>query len=287
MNREVTMHTFSTPQPIRLRVELWEGTITVLAEQTDTTTVELVPEPGSDTSQAQQLIDKITVEQRGDEIVVLAPRVKGGLFRRGSHVHATIRVPLQSSAKVESGSADIETRGALGDVQASSGSGDVHLASTADVQVRTGSGDITIDVVAGSCSTKSGSADVFIGSVTGDANVVTGSGDVMIDAVNGTLNVKSGSGDVLVKSSGDSVDALAGSGDLMLRRVDHGRVKAKTGSGDIAIGVANGTAAYLDVMTMSGDVRSDLNGSDGPGDAQQHVEIQVLSGSGDVLLQRA
>jgi len=287
MSQEATMHEFHTPSPIRLRVELWEGSITVLADQTDTTTVELEPEGGGDTSAAQDLIDRTTVEQRGDEVVVLQPRVKGGLFRRGFRVRATIRVPLTSSAKLESGSADIETRGELGNVRAASGSGDVHLERTADAEVRTGSGDITLDTVTGSCGTKSGSADVVIGSVAGDAGVVTGSGDVVINSVSGTLNVKSGSGDVVVKSGGDGVDALAGSGDLMVRRVDHGRVKAKTGSGDISIGVADGTSAYLDVMTMSGDVRSDLNGSDAPPDGDQRVEIHVLSGSGDVVLQRA
>lgn len=287
MSQEVSMHTFHTPSPVRLRVELWEGSITVVAEHTDTTTVEMEPENGGDTSPAQELIDRTTVEQRGDEIVVLQPRVKGGLFRRHHGVRAVIHVPLGSSAKLESGSADIETRGQLGDVRAASGSGDVHLEHTADAEVRTGSGDITIDTVTGSCGTKSGSADVVIGSVAGDANVVTGSGDVEITSVSGTLNVKSGSGDVSVTAGGDGVDALAGSGDLVLRRVDHGRVKAKTGSGDIAIGVAHGTAAYLDIMTMSGDVRSDLNGADAPGDGERSVEINVLSGSGDVVLQRA
>lgn len=281
------MQTFHTPFPVRLRVELWEGSITVVAEHTDTTTVEMQPESGGDTSPAQDLIDRTTVEQRGDEVVVLQPRVKGSLFRRHHGVRATIHVPLTTSAKLTSGSADIETRGQLGDVRAASGSGDVHLEHTDNVDVRTGSGDLTIDTVAGSCGTKSGSADVVVGTVAGDANIVTGSGDVVITSVSGTLNVKSGSGDVVVKSGGDGVDALAGSGDLMVRRVDHGRVKAKTGSGDIAIGVADGTAAYLDVMTMSGDVRSDLNGAEGPGEGEQSVEIHVLSGSGDVVLQRA
>ena len=281
------MHTFHTPFPVRLRVELWEGSITVVAEHTDTTTVEMEPEDGDHSSPAQDLVDRPTEEQRGDALVVLQPRIKGGLFRRHHGVRAVIHVPLHSSAKLESGSADIETRGQLGDIRAASGSGDVHLEHTADVEVRTGSGDITIDVVTGSCGTKSGSADVVIGSVAGDANVVTGSGDVAIASVIGTLNVKSGSGDVAVTGCGDGVDALAGSGDLVLRRVDHGRVKAKTGSGDIQIGVAHGTAAYLDVMTMSGDVESDLNGAEAPGDGEQTVEISVLSGSGDVVLQRA
>ncbi len=278
------MHTFHTPSPIRLRVQLWEGSITVHAEETDTTTVELAPEGGG--GAAQDLIDNATVEQRGDEIVVLLPKAKSGLFRRGYGVRATIRVPTTSSAMLHSGSADIELLGEFGDVEAAAGSGDVRIENAADTSVRTGSGDIAIETVTGSCTTKSGSADVVIGSVAGDTNVVTGSGDVTINSVDGTLNVKSGSGDVAVKSTGDGVDAMAGSGDLVLRRVDHGRVKAKTGSGDIAIGVAAGTAAYLDVMTMSGDVRSELNGSDAPPDGEQRVEIQVLSGSGDVVLQR-
>lgn len=279
------MHTFSTPNPVKLRAEVWEGTIAVHAEQTDTTTVELVPESAG--GGAQELIDHATVEQRGDEIVVLLPKSKSGLFRRGYAVRATIRVPLTSSASIQSGSADIEMTGELGDVQATSGSGDVRVEHAADAIVRAGSGDISIETVTGSCRTKSGSADVTLGTIGGDGDVVSGSGDVVIAAVGGKLAVKSGSGDVEVKSGGNSVDAMAGSGDLMLRRMEQGRVKAKTGSGDIAIGVAKGTATFLDVVTMSGDVRSDLDGAEAPSDGDRTLEIRVMSGSGDVVLQRA
>jgi DUF4097 and DUF4098 domain-containing protein YvlB len=285
MSQEATMQTFSTPQPVRLRVEVWEGDITVLAEETDTTTVELVPE--SSGGGAAELIDQATVEQRGNEIVVLLPKPRGHLFRRGSGVSATVHVPLTSAVNVKSASADMELLGVLGEVQASTGSGDIRIEHAQGCTVRTGSGDVSIGTINGTCSVKSGSADVSIELVAGDCDLVTGSGDLLVDTVAGRLSVKSGSGDVVVKTGDGDVDALAGSGDLTFNRVQHGQVKAKTGSGDIAIGVADGTAAYLDIMTMSGDVRSELDGAEGPGDGDPTIKIRVVSGSGDVVLQRA
>jgi DUF4097 and DUF4098 domain-containing protein YvlB len=279
------MYTFSTPTPVRLRVELWQGQISVEASETDTTTVDLRPLHGN--SAATDLIDQARVEQRGDEIIVQMPRTKGGLFRSRADVAAVIRVPVHSSAKLESGSADVDTHGPLGDVSVTSGSGDVSVESAADVTIKSGSGDVAIGTASGSCDVKGGSADVSIGSVGRSADIMAGSGDVAIESVTAALKVKTGSGDVMVQSAGDSVDAMAGSGDLMLKRIDHGKIKVKTGTGDISIGVARGTAAYLDIMTVTGDVRSDLDASDSPNGEDLTAEINIQSGSGDVVLQRA
>jgi DUF4097 and DUF4098 domain-containing protein YvlB len=285
MSTEATMHTFSTPNPVQLRVELWQGRLSVEATETDTTTVELRPLHGN--SSAQDLIDTAKVEQRGDEIVVLMPRVKSGLFRSKGEIEALIRVPTNSSAKLESGSADIETTGRLSDVSVTCGSGNVSVEYAADARIKSGSGDITVDTVSGSCNVKTGSADVRIGTVGRSADIIAGSGDVVIDTVSEVLKVKTGSGDLVLQEAGDSVDAMAGSGDLLVKRIDHGQVKVKTGSGDISIGVARGTAAYLDIMTVTGDVKSDLDPSDSPGGNDLTAEINVQSGSGDVVLQHA
>jgi len=285
MTTEDTMHTFETPKPISLRVELWQGAVDVTAEDTQTTIVELTATHGD--PGAQDIIDNAKVEQRGDEVVVLMPKIKSGLFRRSSEVTARIVVPKKSRARVETASADIATHGALGDVRAYSGSGEVEIEQADDVEVRTGSGDIRVDSVAGSCNTKSGSAEVVLGKVNGDCDVLSGSGDVVIEEVVGVLKVKAGSGDIVVRTAGGGVEAMAGSGDLLLKRVEHGRVKAKTGSGDVTVGVAHGTAAFLDVMSVTGDVSSELDGSDAPADGDATAEILIQTGSGDVVLQRA
>jgi DUF4097 and DUF4098 domain-containing protein YvlB len=285
MTTEATMYTFNTPDPVDLRVELWQGQVNVVADDTDTTTVELLPLRGD--SAAKEAIDNARVEQRGNEIVVLMPKAKGSLFRARNEVEANIRVPSNSNAKIETASADIETHGVLGDVRASSGSGEVSIDHSADLDVRTGSGDIQATTVNGSCNIKCGSADVKIGVVTADADIVAGSGDVVIDSVGAKLNSKSGSGDLILASAGHTVDAMAGSGDLLVKRIEQGKVKMKTGTGDVVIGVASGTAAYLDIMTVTGDVTSDLDSTDGPNSSDRTVDINIQSGSGDVVLQRA
>ena len=217
-----------------------------------------------DDQSAQELIDATTVEQRGDEIVVLMPKIKSGLFRRGAQVLASITVPTFSKAKIETGSADVKTRGELGDTRVSSGSGDLELDTVGNADFKTGSGDIELNTARGHLDVKCGSADVVVESVGSDSDIVAGSGDVVIGQIGGTLKVKTGSGDIVVKEAGDGIDALAGSGDLVVRRIDHGRLKAKTGSGDISVGVANGTAAYLDIATVTGEVTSSLEASEAP-----------------------
>jgi len=277
-------HTFHTPEPVVLRVELREGAVRVLAEETDTTTVELTGRHGD--PGAESTIEAARVEQRGNEIIVMVPKMKMGLFGSQSGITATITVPVDSSAHLTTKSADIETTGVLGDLSATTGSGEIRVQHAAEATIRTGSGDVDLGTATRDCDIKGGSSDVKIGHVAGNATVMTGSGDMVVDTVVGVLKVKAGSGDLLVKSGGAGVDAVAGSGDLLVKRVDHGRVKARTGSGDVSVGVAEGTAAYLDVSTVTGDVVSELQSSEEPQDGPT-VELIIQSGSGDVVLQRA
>lgn len=280
------MHTFHTPQPVRLRVEVYEGRVDIVAAETDTTTVELIAADG-DADIAQELMERATVEQHGNDIVVELPKSKSGLFRRGHRVLVHITVPLGSSAALETAAADVQTRGQLGDVVISSGSGDVDLELTVDLQARLGSGDLRLGAAHGAVDIKGGSSDLVLGDIADAVTILTGSGDVLLDRVGGTLKIKSGSGDVVLKEAGTGVDAMAGSGDVTLRQVAKGRVKAKTGSGDVSIAVTHGTAAYLDIASVSGDVYSKLDGSPAPHDGEPTVEIDVKTASGDVVLQRA
>lgn len=276
---------FETPGPVDLKVELNAGNIDITSADTSQTTVELEALHGD--SYARELIAAARVEQRGDKISVILPTNKGGLFGRKGQVRATIEVPHESSLKIQTGSADVDGRGRFGQAHVDNGSGDVELAQVASGELRSGSGDVTVERVIASLKVKTGSGDVAIGPIGGGGDIMAGSGDIVLDTVVGPLKVKTGSGDVVVKSGGDRVDALAGSGDVLVKRVDHGEVFAKTGSGDITIGVAHGTAAYLDIQTVTGDVHSSLDSTDAPQGDDATVAINVVSGTGDVVLQRA
>ncbi len=279
------MQTFPTPTPVNLRVELQMGECHIRAEQTETTTVELEAAHGD--SHAQDLIERTTVEQRGDEIVVLVPKAKGSLFGRKGEIEVTLVVPAGSNIDIEVGAADLDTIGPLGRAKIRSGSGEVSLDDVTHVDCKTGSGDVRIGTARGSVTSRTGSADLEVVQTSGDVDFLTGSGDIKVIDITGALRGKAGSGDVEVTRAGSLVDILLGSGDLDVRRIESGRLQAKTGSGDVSVGVAAGTAAYLDIMTGSGETRSSLQAADRPDGDDTTVELTIRTGSGDVDLQHA
>jgi len=261
------MHSFQTPNPIRLNVHLPKGRIMVVAEETTETRVELTAIHGDAASNAW--IAGAEVTRNGDEIMVRFPKARLGLFGRGGAVEARIHAPLGSAARLSAGSGRIETAGRLGQVIASAGSGTIRLDDTDEASATTGSGDIAINASAGSVEAKTGSGRITVGKVGADARITTGSGNIEIG------------------QAGDSLEAFAASGNVQIRRADHGHVHARTVSGQISVSVANGAAALLDITTMSGRVNSNLDSAAAPGEGEKRVELTLSTVSGNVNLARA
>ena len=71
-----------------------------------------------------------------------------------------------------------------------------------------------------------------------------------------------------------------------MRRAGSGTVRANGASGDISIGIEEGTAAWLDVSTVSGRVDQELGESEPP-DRATTVEIAAHTVSGDLRVHRS
>ena len=285
MTLETVMHTFETPAPIRLRVEIPKGRVRVVAEETAQTRVELIALNGDAT--ARQWIAEAVVEQRGDEVVVLVRQPGFLLFGLGGAIEAIVHLPTASSATLSTGSGHIDTTGRLGGVRANTGSGAIRLAQTAEAHARTGSGDITVESATGSVDAKTGSGNVTVGTVGGNACIVTGSGDGSVDSYVGSAKLNTGSGNLEVGQAGDSLEAFSASGSVQVKRADHGRVRAKTISGRIDVGVAQGVAAWLDITTMSGRVNSSLEQGGPPAEGEKSVQLVIDTLSGNINVARA
>ena len=260
-------HRFATPNPPRVRIEFRSGSIDVRTEDVGETTVELRGRRDNDA--ATRLIAETTVAQRGDEIVILVPKRAGGIFGRSHDLDLTITAPALTALAIDSGAADITARGDFG---------------TATVQ--TGSGDVTIGHIADAIKIRSGSGDIRVDRIDGDAHITTGSADIQLGEVGGAGSVTTGSGDISVGSAGAELDVKTGSGDVSIDSVRHGEIKARTASGDVRAGVCAGTAAWLDVRTISGRVSSDLEASTEPGRDENRVRLQLETVSGDIELVR-
>lgn len=277
--------TFETPGPIRLRVEVLVGDVRLHASESQATTVHLTPRGRG----GEELVERFVVEQHGDEIAVLAPKLRDSFLGWGTKgsVDVEVHLPERSEVDVRLGSGDLSATGVLGRVVVATGSGDLALDEFAGGELKSASGDIAARAVRGPLLAKTGSGDVAIDAAAASVELISGSGDISVRRAESPLKAKTGSGDVVVGASVGDLDILTGTGDIDLQGLHGGEVRAKTGTGDVVLGVVSGVAAFLDLNTVTGDVVVDLEGSSGPEDADATTSLTVNSGSGDIRVKRA
>jgi DUF4097 and DUF4098 domain-containing protein YvlB len=268
---------FSTPTATSLYIEIGSGSVTVHTDDTGETEVDV---DGKDA-------ESVLVEQRGNEIVVIAPKQRAGFFGSGSRLDVHVSMPHDSALSTRLGSADVRVIGRLGDAMLRSGSGDVQVDEiTGDGSIATGSGDIRVDEARHSLRTKSGSGDVSVDRVGQSVSISTGSGNVEIGSAGGAIEARSGSGDMRVRDASEDVSFSTGSGDLTLDLVHRGSVRAKNASGDITVGIPDGVPVWTDVNTVTGSVHSSLQGAGEPEEGQDFVELRAKTVSGDIFLEQ-
>ena len=269
----MTTHELETPRPVHLFTEIGRGSVQVTATGTDRTRIDI-------TGRDAELVE---VHQDGDHVSVKGPRQRG--FFGDNRLDVLITVPTGSPTAIRTGSADISLTGTVGQSQLKSGSGDVEVEDVEGaLVVETGSGDIRVGRVRAELKAKSGSGDVIVADAGATAMVSTGSGDVQLGATRGPAAVKTGSGDMKVGEASSDVTLSTGSGDMEVARARSGRVTAKGASGDVRVGIPAGTPVWTDISTISGTIRSSLQGAGQPEDGAPYVEVRAKVVSGDIVL---
>jgi len=104
--------------------------------------------------------------------------------------------------------------------------------------------------------------------------------------VGGTLSAGSPKSKAVERAAA-GVSATTSAGDIRLHSVRSGSVTAESTYGRVEIGVAQGSAAWLEVEARHGVVRSELEQAEGPGEADHTVEIRATTSYGDIILRRA
>jgi DUF4097 and DUF4098 domain-containing protein YvlB len=247
-------------------VELEAGSVRVIAEERDAPTATVEPADGRNAS--AEAAGKTRVELRGGTYYVHAPR-SGWLSGRSPKLDIEVRTPLGSAVKAVTASAEVECRGDL-----------------SDVNVKTASGDVTVERATGEVAVKTASGDVEAQRVDGDLRVETASGDVRADYVGGATRINTASGDVTIGQATSDIAANTASGDVTLGVPRHGNVEAKTASGDVTLRVPTGTGVWLDVSTISGTTRSNLDISPEAPGAGPDLTLRVRTLSGDIEVYR-
>jgi hypothetical protein len=265
---------FATATPPRLRLRVPAGSIEVTTTDADETAVELEPLSGDAGSEAAVEEARIElVERRGQsEIVVRVDEKARGLFGRGDvQVRLAIRAPHGSDLVTETASADVDATGEL-----------------ASAEVDAASGDIRIERVSGDLEANAASGDIQAANVGGNARINTASGDVRLRRVDGRTEIRTASGDVELRLAGSAVKIRTASGDQEIGAVAEGDVSLQSASGDIRVGVCQGSRLWVDAGSASGDAISELELDAAPADEDGPlVELRAATMSGDVNIVRA
>jgi hypothetical protein len=263
----MTRWDFPCSDPIDIAIDNWaSGSIVLAGEPTDTVVVEVVP---SSRARGLEALDQVEVEFDDGQLFVRGPRS----FRRWSGLDLTIRTPVGSSCAAKTASADMACVGEV-----------------SSVTLNTASGDLTASTVTGDVTARSASGDVMLDQVGGDLTAHTASGDVKANQVDGAVRVNSASGDITLGYCARSVTTKTATGDVQVRAVVSGEVELNSTSGDVEVAVVPGIGVYLELSSLSGTVRSDLDEvetAEATGPGGPTVEIRARTLSGDIHVTRA
>jgi DUF4097 and DUF4098 domain-containing protein YvlB len=139
----------------------------------------------------------------------------------------------------------------------------------------------------GHADVTSSSGKIWIGAIDGTALVKTSNGDITLGAVTGDVRLNTANGDITVERALAAVAAKTAYGNVRIGEVVCGSVELETAFGEVELGVREGTAAWLDVSSQSGSVRSDLDAADEPGPSDETVEVRARTAYGDIVIRRA
>jgi DUF4097 and DUF4098 domain-containing protein YvlB len=114
---------------------------------------------------------------------------------------------------------------------------------------------------------------------------------VLVEPINkanrSDVNVASGSGDFDIDRADGSITATTASGAIRIGRMTHGQAKVTNGSGNIEVGISDGTTASMDANSERGSVRNSVASQGSPATSDALVSVHARTRHGDITIQRA
>jgi DUF4097 and DUF4098 domain-containing protein YvlB len=281
------MPTYDTPAPVSVSLDLGVARVRIAASDRTDTVVDVRPTDETDQSDVRAA-EQVRVDLAHGTLRVTGPRARGFDFSRATRsVDVSIELPSGSPISAEVQVGDVRCAGRLGECRLKTSAGNFWLEQTGPLRLTTSAGSVTAEAVAGNAEISTGSGRVEIGEVEGAALVKNSNGLTTIDAVTGDLRVRAANGDVRVGRAGAGVDAKTSNGSIHLGEVVRGSVALGTAMGDLDIGIAEGTAAWLEVDTGHGRLRNLLEDAARPAGTDETVEVRARTSLGDITVHRA
>ncbi|HEX2315220.1 MAG TPA: DUF4097 family beta strand repeat-containing protein [Thermomonospora sp.] len=278
------MPSFKTPEPIDVFIDVTTGHVVLRASDRADTVVEVRP-TDPDRDDDVQAAEQTRVEYTDGRLSVRTPksRIRAMLGRYPS-IEVTVDLPTDSRVDARA-LANFRGEGRLG-ASVFHTTGFVRLDRTGRLRLHTAAGDVSVGRSTGHTAVTTSTGKIRLGEIDGTAVVKTSNGDITVGEVTGDVRLNTANGDIIVDRALGAVTAKTAYGSVRIGEVVRGSVVLDTNFGEVELGVAHGTAAWLDVNSRHGTVRSDLDAVEGPGEAAETVEVRARTGFGDIVIRR-
>jgi hypothetical protein len=278
------MPTFDTPEPITVTFHVEVGAVHLAAEDRRDTVVEVRPHSDADPVDAKAA-EQTRVTYADGELQIRSGRGRP-LFGRPGAVAVRITLPEGSQVHGTTSLVDVSAQGRLGECRLKTAVGHIRLDEAGPVRLTTQHGNIGVARVTGDAEIGSGIGEVRIGTLAGAGEIKSTQGDVRVAEAAGALRLKVANGNIRIGRALAGVAATSARGNARVDQAVRGTVELETRSGDLEVGIPEGTAAWLDIDSRLGNVRTTLDAAEGPGDEAATVEVRARTGIGDILVRR-
>jgi Toastrack DUF4097 len=276
------MPTFDTPGPIAATVVVGGAQVRVIAsDRTDT--VVLVEPIDKASKKDLKVAGKTKVDFAAGQLSVKTT-VSGD--ENGSVV-ITIDLPAGSSLVAYLAHSRVHADGSLGECELHMASGQVQLGRIGALQANIAAGQVTIGHIAGRATIDGAAFAMRISEVKDAVRLSSSGGQTWIGHASADLDLSSGSGGFDIDRADGGVTATTDNGAIRIGRLTRGQAELLNGSGNIEVGIGEGTAARVDATSERGSVRNSVPSQENPDTPDNTVTVHARTRHGDIIIQRA
>ena len=278
------MPTFATPGPVTATVEVAGAQVRVTAsDRTDTV---VLVEPRDAASRKDVKVAAKTKVDLADGQLTVKTTTPGD---KSGSIAITIDLPAGSSLAAYLAHSSVRVDGSLGQFELHMASGRVQLDRIDALRANISAGEVAIAHIAGRADIEGATFAVRIGDVDGPVGIRGSGGQAWIGRAAADLELSSSSGGFDIDRADGSVTATTASGAIRVGRMTHSQAKLMNGSGNIEVGISDGTAAYIDVSSERGAVRNSVASPspDSPDASDATVTVHARTRYGDIIMHRA
>jgi hypothetical protein len=274
--------TFHTPGPIAVAVVVAGARVRITA--TDRTDTVVLVEPIDKASKKDvRVANKTKVDFAGGRLSV---KTTASGDKNGSVV-ITIDLPAGSSLVAYLAHSSVHADGPFGESELHIASGRVQLDRINALQANIAAGEVTIGHIAERANIDGAAFALRISEVEDTVKLSNSGGQTWIGHASADLDLSSGSGGFDIDRADGSVTATTASGAIRIGRMTRGQAELMNGSGNIEVGISEGSAASIDVNSERGAVHSFVSSQRSSDPSDHKVMVHARTRHGDIIIQRA